>query len=153
MYVILRRGVNVGAAQTWFIAGTVPLIAAGGLHAALTLVDTVRPTYFTPKDAALRPQLERAHIRFGGSAAPSMWRAWLGFNISHGLGVLAFAVLCLLIATHDFTLVQHITAIRPLAIAFSATYVVLALRFWFWGPVLLTSFATTCFVASTVLSS
>jgi len=153
MYVILRGGVNGGAAQTWFIVATIPLIVAGGLHVLLTLVDTVSPRYFAPKDASLGPALERTPIRFGGAAAPRMWRAWLGFNISHGLGVLTFGLLCLLIATHDFTLVERIGALRPLTIAFCATYVVLSLRFWFWGPVVLTSFATGCFVVSTVLSS
>jgi hypothetical protein len=34
-----------------------------------------------------------------------MWRAWLGFNI------------CLLIATHDFQLVEHIDIIRTLTLA------------------------------------
>ena len=57
---------------------------------------------------------------FGGSGAkPSMWRVWLGIHISHGLGIFTFGLLCLLIATHDFTLVERIDAIRPLAIAFS----------------------------------
>jgi hypothetical protein len=152
MYVIVRTDVNVGAAQTWFIAGTIPLILAGALHAALTVIDTVRPTYFAPKDAALKPALERTQIRFGGRSAPSMWRAWLGFNISHGLGVLTFGLICLLIAAHDFGLVERIGALRPLTIAFCAAFLVLSLRFWFWGPVLLTGFATTCFTVSAVLS-
>jgi hypothetical protein len=82
-------------------------------------------SYFTPKDASLNPTLEATPIRFGGRAAPSMWRAWLGFNISH---------------------------VRPLAIAFSAVFLVLSLRFWFWGPVLITGAATTCFTVAAVLS-
>jgi hypothetical protein len=145
--------VNASAAEAFFIAGTIPPMLAGGLHAALTLMDTVRPRYFTPRDAALNPALERTPIRFGGRAAPSMWRAWLGFNISHGVGVFTFALLCLLIALQDFDLVERIHAIRPLAIAFSATYLVVALRFWFWGPVLITGTATVCFTIATVLSA
>jgi hypothetical protein len=144
--------VTGGAAQAWFIAGTIPLIVAGALHVALTLVDTARPRYFTPKDASLNPALEATPIRLGGHAAPSMWRAWLGFNISHGLGVLTVGLLFLLIATHDFRLVARIDAIRPIAIAFSAVFLVLSLRFWFWGPVLITAAATTFFTVAAVLS-
>jgi hypothetical protein len=144
--------VTGGAAEAWFIAGTVPLIVAGALHVALTLIDTLRPRYFTPKDAALKPALEATPIRFGGRAAPSMWRAWLGFNVSHGLGVLTVGLLFLLVATHDFGLVERIDALRPLAIAFCATYLVLSLRFWFWGPALITGAATTCFTVAAVLS-
>lgn len=139
-------------AQAWFIAGTAPLIVAGALHVLVTLVDTRRPTYFAPKDASLRPALEATPMRFGGKAAPSMWRAWLGFNISHGLGVFTVGLLFLLLATYDFNLVERIDAIRPLAVAFSAAYLVLSLRFWFYGPVILTGVATTCFTVAYVLS-
>ncbi len=91
-------------------------------------------------------------IRLVGKAAPSMWRVWLGINISHGLGVFTVGILCLLIAAHDFDLVVEIDAIRPLTIAFSAAYLALSLRFWFYGPVILTGVATTCFTFATVLS-
>ncbi|MDX6638499.1 MAG: hypothetical protein QOJ01_2010 [Solirubrobacterales bacterium] len=147
-----------GAAQTWFIAGTVPLMLGGGLHALATLRDTVRPTFFAPIDASVKPALEGTGIRLrrmfpGGSGAhPSMWKVWLGINISHGLGVFTVGLLCLLIATHDFKLVESIGPIRPLAIAFSAAYLALSLRFWFYGPAILCASATTCFTVATVLS-
>ena len=35
---------RAGAAQAWFIAGTIPLILAGGLHVVLTLADTAHST-------------------------------------------------------------------------------------------------------------
>jgi hypothetical protein len=145
--------VNAAAAEAFFIAGTIPPMLAGGLHAALTLVDTVRPRYFTPTDAGLNQALERTPMRFGGRAAPSMWRAWLGFNISHGLGAFTFGLLCLLIALEDFDLVERIDVIRPLAIAIPATYLVVALRFWFWAPVLVAGTATVCFTIAAVLSA
>ncbi len=144
---------NAGAAQAWFVAGTIPFIVAGGLHVLLALADTARPRSFAPRDRSVQPALEGTRIRFGGSAAPSMWRAWLGFNISHGLGVFTFGLLCLLIATYDFELVERIDAIRPLTIAFSAAYVALSLRFWFYGPAILTGTATACFTVATVLSA
>jgi hypothetical protein len=153
MYVIVTRTVDAGAAQGFFIAGTIPCILAGGLHAALAVVDTVRPTYFAPRDDdSLQPAMERTQMRFAGRSAPTMWNSWLGFNISHGLGVFVFGLLFLLIATYDFSLVQRIGAIRPLAVAFSAAYFVVAVRFWFWGPVVLTAVATTCFAVAWVLS-
>jgi hypothetical protein len=149
---------DAGAAQAWFVAGTIPLMFGGGMHVLATLVDTVRPTFFAPIDDSVRPELERTGIRlrrmFGGSGAtPSMWRVWLGIHISHGLGVFAFGLLCLLIATHDFKLVEDIGAIRPLTIAFSAAYLVLSWRFWFYGPAILTGSATACFTVATVLSA
>src|SRR5690349_2804747 len=140
-------------AQAWFIAGTIPPLFAGGLHAALAVVDTVRPTYFAPRDRSLTPALEADQMRFGGRSAPTMWNAWLGFNISHGLGVFTFGLLCLLIAAQDFTVIERIDAIRPLTIAFSAVYLGLSLRFWFWKPALITGIATTCFTVAAVLTA
>jgi hypothetical protein len=101
----------------------------------------------------VRPAMERTRMRFGGRSAPTMWRAWLGFNISHGLGVLTFGLLCLLIALDDFRLVEQIDAIRPLTVAFSAIYLVVALRFWFWQPALLVGISTVCFTIAAVLSA
>jgi len=150
--------VNAGAAQTWFIAGTIPLILAGGLHALGALIDTVRPTFFAPIDGSAKPVVEGTGVRLvrmvGGSGArPSMWRMWLGINISHGLGVFTFGLLCLLIATQDFELVKRIDALRPLTIAFPAAYFVISLRYWFYGPVLVTATATACFTVAAVLSA
>jgi hypothetical protein len=91
---------------------------------------------------------------FGGSGArPSMWRVWLGIHITHGLGVFTFGLLCLLIATHDFAVVERIDAIRPLTIAVSAAYLAISLRFFFYGPAIITGIATACFTVATVLSA
>jgi hypothetical protein len=151
--------VNAGAAQAWFIAATIPLIVAGGLHVVYTLIDTVRPTYFAPTEASVKAVMEGTGLRFrhmvagGDKARPSMWRAWLGFNISHGLGAFTFGLICLLIATDDFKLVKQIDALRPLTIAISAAYLATSLRFWFYGPVLITGTATACFTVAAVLSA
>jgi hypothetical protein len=145
--------VNAGAAQAWFIAGTIPLILAGGGHALLALIDTVRPTYFAPIDRSVKPVVEGTGIRFVGRAKPSMWRVWLGINMTHGLGIFTFGLLCLLIATQDFNLVERIDAIRPLTIAFSAALLAVSLRFFFYGPAIVCGTATACFTVATVLSA
>jgi hypothetical protein len=70
-----------------------------------------------------------------------------------GFGVFAFGLLCLLIATHDFTLIERIDAIRPLTIAFPAAYLVLSLRFWWYATAIIAGTATACFTVATVLSA
>jgi hypothetical protein len=147
-----------GAAQAWFIAGTIPLILAGALHALLALVDTFRPTYFAPNDASVRPAAAGTGIRlrgmFSGSASstPSMWRVWLGIHITHGIGLVGVGSLCLAIAVDDYALVERIDAVRPLTVAISAAYFAVALRYFFYGPVLITGSATACFTIAAVLS-
>ena len=145
-----------GAAQAFFVAGTVPLIVFGALHTLGTLLDTRRPTFFTPVDDAVREQLQGTGIRLlplvgGSDDRPSMWRVWLGIHVSHGLGISVFGLLCLLIAVHDAALVEQVDGLQPLTIAFSAALLVLSVRFWFWGPLLITGTSTTCFAAAALL--
>ena len=150
---------SAGAAQAWFVAGSVVFMLAGGGHVLATLFDTFRPTYFAPIDSSAKTAVEGTGIRFwrmfpdGGGTTRSMWRAWLGFNISHGLGAFTFGLLCLLIAAHDFKLIDQIDAIRPLTVAISTAYLTISLRFWFYVPALIAGTATTCFTVATVLSA
>jgi hypothetical protein len=150
--------VNAGAAQAWFVAGAIVFMVAGAVHGLMTLVDTVRPTFFAPIEGSAKPTVEATGIRLrrmlphGSDATPSMWRVWLGIHISHSIGIFTFGLLCLMLATHDFTLVERIGAIRPLTIAFSAAYLALSLRFFFYGPAVVTGLATACFTIATVLS-
>ncbi len=143
----------MNGAQAWFVAGTAPLILAGGLHALAALRDTFRPTYFDPIDRSVRPIVDGTGIRLVGKGKPSMWRVWLGVHILFGLGIFTFGLLLLLIAAQDFALVEDIAAIRPIAIAFSAACLVVALRFFFWGPMIITATATVCFTVAAVLSA
>lgn len=143
---------NDSAAQAWFVAGTIPLMLGGGLHALVALRDTIRARWFTPIDGSVKPMVDGTGIRLVGKDTPSMWRVWLGIHISHGLGIFTVGLLCLLIATHDFALVEEIRAIRPLTVAFSAAYLVLSLRFWFYGPVVITGTSTACFIVAAALS-
>lgn len=147
-----------GAAQTWFIAGTIPLMLAAGLHAVATVLDAVRPTFFTPIRDSVRHEMEDDGMRFraffpGAAATPSIWRFWLGFNVSHGLGVFAFGLICLLIGAQDFDLVGQIDGLRALTIAIPAAYLATSLVFWFYVIKLLIGVSTACFIVSAVLAA
>jgi hypothetical protein len=150
--------VSAGAAQTWFVAGAIAFVLVGAIHALATLVDTIRPTFFAPLERSALAALEGTGVRFralfpGRSGAPpSMWTAWLGFNISHGLGLFAFGLLCLLIGAHDFELVEDTGAIRGLTIAVSAAYLAISIRFWFYVPAITIGIGTACFAVASLLS-
>jgi hypothetical protein len=81
-----------------------------------------------------------------------MWRAWLGFNISHGLGLTAFGLLLLLLAASDFEKVSGTGGLMPVTLGVSAAYLALALRYWFYGPVIVVTLATACFAVAYALT-
>jgi hypothetical protein len=147
-----------GVAQGLFVAGTIPLIVAGGLHGVHALRDTIRPRAFAPIDRSVEPVMRGTGIRlrrwFGGDGeSPSVWSVWLGVHMTHGLGIFAFGLLCLLIALQDFALVERIDVLRPASIAFSAALLAISLRCFFWGPVMITATSTVLFTLATVLSA
>jgi hypothetical protein len=144
-------------AQAWFTAGAIVFMVAGGGHALLALVDTLRPTWFAPNDAAAQQVMRGTGMRFrrlfpGNGERPSMWTFWLGFNVSHGLGAFAFGLLCLLIASSDFVLVERIGALRPVTVGVAAAYFAIALRYWFWTVAVMTGAATACFAIAALLA-
>lgn len=140
-----------------FIVATAGLIAAGGAHAILTIWDSWRPRFFTPNDDRVRPRVQGTGIRFralfpGNPDRPSMWSAWLGFNVSHGMGLVAFGLVLLLLAASDFHKVTDTGGLMPVTVAISALYLATSLRFWFYAPTVLVAIATACFATAWALT-
>lgn len=88
-----------------------------------------RPRYFRPQDRALLEamKLTRTNIAPNGR---DYWSGVLGFNLSHGLGLL---MLALLVALATF---YRITWLEPLLVALALAYAAIAWRCWFIVPVI-----------------
>lgn len=128
-------------ARGLFIAGAAIFIVLGFGHGVGTLFDVWWPRVFTPVDDGVRRSMQRSGVRL--YPPRDMWNAWLGFNISHGLGAFVIGLLLLLVAIHDFDLIRSVPGVAPTAIGVAAVYLVLSLRFWFWGPALGAALALT----------
>lgn len=137
-------------AEILFIAGTVLYLLLGTVHIAWTLGDLRSPTRFRPVDETVLAAMQAERLAAFASApgVRSLWQSWLGFNLSHGLGLLLFGVVPLAIALQDYDLVDEITVIRPLTLVIPLVYLVLAWRFWFVGPAAATTAGFACFAAS-----
>jgi hypothetical protein len=142
----------MSVAEGFFIAGTIPFAVLALVHLALTLRDLSKPTYFKPTDDTLIPALKATGVAVLAPVpkAHTMWRTWLGANLTHGLGLLVFALLMLAIAVHDYALVSAIPGIRPLSITVALTYVLIALRFWFAPAAIAAILGLTCFVIAAI---
>lgn len=64
-----------------------------------------------------------------------MWLAWVGFNLSHSLGVLVFGVSTVLIGRSEASFNMEAPLFGPLAVLVSAVYLVLAVRYRFRTPI------------------
>jgi len=76
----------------------------------------------------------------------NMWDAWLGFNISHGLGAVFFGVVCIAAGVYleALSLPKPVLLIPALV---GLMYFALAVRFWFRVPAVGIGAATVFFFA------
>ena len=65
-----------------------------------------------------------------------MWSAWVGFNISHGVGVLAFSSIYAYLAYFQSDLLFCSTFLLFGAPAIAGVYLLLSKRYWFTIPAL-----------------
>ena len=77
-----------------------------------------------------------------------MWNAWLGFNISHSVGLFLFGAAAIWLAMN---LTNYSELTKPglvILVAGSVVYLVLSLRFWFYAPTISIAIATVCFAVA-----
>jgi hypothetical protein len=79
----------------------------------------------------------------------NLWRAWLGFNLSHSLGLLVFAGLLLVLAFGDDSAFGDSPA-AALAAAVAANRLVVAARFFYVMPVIVADLALACLAGAWV---
>ncbi|MGI8732860.1 MAG: LIC_13387 family protein [Pyrinomonadaceae bacterium] len=118
--------------QYLLIAGGTIFSILGLLHAIYTVCDIYRPRYLAPKDQAVIDQMAAAGVRLARGRA-NMWDAWLGFNLSHSLGVVMFGLVCVGAGVFARSLaVPRATLLIPVLVG--VIYLLLAIRFWFRTP-------------------
>lgn len=143
----------MSAAEVLFIAGTVPFLLLGTVHLAWTLGDLRSPTHFRPTEDAVIAAMKNTQVAAfaGGPGVRTFWASWLGFNLSHAVGVLLVGLVPLAFVVQDYGLVDAVEVIRPLTLVVPLVYLVLAWRFWFVAPAAGATVAFTLFAGSALL--
>src|SRR5260370_23799021 len=121
----------------------------GGLHAIYTLLDLRHPRRLVPVDPSVAHAMANSAVRLSGGGT-DMWRAWIGFNFSHSLGVLLVGALAIWAGSRAKTV--PIGVIMPALTLIGCVYLVLCLLYWFRDPAIGVAIGTGCFAAAWVLS-
>lgn len=121
----------MSASNILFIIGTLPFLTLGSLHLIYTLKDNRQPKHLAPRSATLVNEMKNTQLKL--TKETDMWRAWIGFNHSHSIGVLSFSGIYLYLALYDFTFLSASGLIWG-APALAAIYATLARLFWFRIP-------------------
>ena len=112
------------------------LIAASaavlGSLGCVHLLYTYRGNKLDPRDAAVREAMERAHPVI--TRQTTVWRATKGFNASHSLGIIAFALAYGYMALWRPDVLGGSLFLTGLGMAVLLAYLVLARRYFFSIP-------------------
>ena len=120
----------------------------GGSHAIYTVLDLRYPRWLVPVDPSVARAMANSPLRLSGGRT-DMWRAWIGFNFSHSLGLLIVAALAFWAGSRTNALPVGIV---PSLTLIGCIYLVLALVYWFRAPAIGVAIGTGCFAAAWVLS-
>jgi len=121
----------------------------GALHATYALLDLRNPRRLVPADPSVAHAMANSALRLS-SGRTDMWRAWIGFNFSHSLGVLMVAGLALWAGLRFNT--PPVGIIIPALTLIGCVYLVIALLYWFRAPAIGVAIGTCCFAVAWVLS-
>ena len=122
----------------------------GALHGILTLRDLKNPKAFTPRDPQLRLAMQQSGVRL--HPAINLWKAWLGFNLSHSLGVVLFGAAFLHVGVFEPEAFAVSPLLQACAVVVAAIYLILSLKFWFSKPAIGSGMALACFAVAAVLA-
>src|SRR5262250_2744135 len=131
------------------ILGGAVFSVLGSLHTIYTLLDLRNPRRLVPVDPSVAHAMASSALRLSGGRT-DMWRAWIGFNFSHSLGVMLVGALGLWAGFRIKMLPVGI--IIPALTLIGCAYEVLALLYWFRFPAIGVAVGTGCFAAAWLLS-
>jgi hypothetical protein len=132
--------------QIGLIAGGLIFAVIGSLHALYTFLDMKRPRRLVPDDRAVMQAMASTGVRLTRGQT-TMWRAWVGFNFTHSIGLVMFGVACVLVG-------MLLAALSPpraalfIPVAIACLYEFLAVRYFFRIPMIACAVALFCFVAA-----
>ena len=109
-------------------------------------------TFFADQLTPVDGQLETAmkHVAAHISSETTMWKTWVGFNVSHSMGLMLFGLIYGYLTLYRWDVLQKSYFLAGLGLVVLVSYVVLARVFWFSDPFIGASVATLLYVAGFV---
>jgi hypothetical protein len=114
------------------------------------LVYTFWVPKLTPRDQKLKSTMENAVPVISGET--TMWKCWIGFNASHGFGLLFFGLVYGYLAIYKSEILFGSVFLLSVGFLLLSGVLVLAKLYWFSIPFRSVCVSLICYVASVVLA-
>lgn len=137
------------ASRILFLTGALPYLLLGLAHAAHTPRATHERKGLSPRDPALAQAMAAGALLL--TRHTDVWRAWVGFNLSHSLGAVLFGVAVLLAGRDARTFAHEAPLWLPMAIGVGVLYLLIGVRFWFRTPIAGIALSLASFVGAAAL--
>jgi hypothetical protein len=111
---------------------------------------TLASNKFDPRDADLKERLESVSPVLTGKT--TMWKAWIGFNISHSLGALLFGVIYGYLAVFRLAVLQGSVFLLITGAFLLISYLVLGKVYWFSTPFRWVALAFVLYVTGVIVA-
>lgn len=134
--------------QSLYIAGCIPFLILGLLHTAYTIADIRNPKRLIPYKSGVMGLMKESTLAL--TKETDMWRAWIGFNISHGVGVLFFAITLLYLAVLHIAFLQSSIFLLTVSPLIALVYLLLSRKYWFRIPAAGSAIGLLCFLAGSL---
>lgn len=145
-----RRQDMVKVTEYFLIGGGLIFAVLGLLHGIYAILDIYHPRRFAPMDPSLIDQMASSGLRIARGRT-NMWDTWLGFNLSHSLGLMVFGSVCVYAGVFLRSLALPKAGLL-IPVLVGIVYFLLAIRFWFRVPALGAAIGTVFLFVAWVLS-
>jgi hypothetical protein len=135
------------------LAAKILMVLSAGIAFTLGVVHLVYTfwgTKLTPRDPAL--QISMSQIAPVITKDTTMWRCWMGFNATHSMALILFGLVFGFLAVMHGELLFQSRFLLIVGVAMMGGFVAVSKLYFFSAPLLGTSFALACYLASVVAS-
>ena len=137
---------SVMTARLLMVLSASILLTLGTMHLAYTLWGTS----FAPRDPALRVSMSRMSPVL--TEETTMWRCWMGFNVTHSMGLILFSLVYGYIALAHDQLLFRSPFLLLVGLVMLACLIVVCRLYFFRAPLIGVSISFVCYVVSIALS-
>jgi hypothetical protein len=120
------------------------VLVLGVLH----LVYTFSGSKLLPRDPAVQAAMSQVQLRI--TKETTVWRAWVGFNASHSIALILFALIFGFLALYHPKFLFDSAYLLAIGFATLAGFLVLAKLYWFSVPFAGIAVCLVCYVASII---
>jgi hypothetical protein len=124
-------------------------VAILGILGVIHLIYTFFTNKFETYDPALMSAMKKSSPIL--TKETTVWKAWIGFNASHSLGIMLVSTFYIPLSLTHFEIIHESWWFSLLPVIVGLSYLVLAKKYWFKIPFIGILVSTICFIISAIL--